>query len=78
MEGENTQVAQYMIMHQLSGYGSIITGSSVHIHGIERLWRDVFTECTSYYYALFYAFEDSGLLNHCVEMQIFLHCIMCF
>ena len=71
MGGENTLVAQYMVQHPLRGPGSMVTGRSVHNQCIERLWRDLFTECTSYYYALFYALEDSGLLNHCREADLF-------
>ena len=60
-----------MIQHHLRGPGSMITGRSVHNQRIKRLWRDVFTECTSYYYALFYILEDSGLLSHCKETDLF-------
>ncbi len=43
----------------------------MHNQRIERLWRDVFTECTSYYYTLFYALEDSGLLDHTNEADLY-------
>ena len=66
MGGENTLV-QFM----LHGPGCMITGRSVHNQRIERLWRDVFTQCTSYHYFLFYTLEDNGLLNHCSEADIF-------
>lgn len=71
MGGENTLVAQFMLHHPSRGPGCMITGRSVHNQRIERLWRDVFTQCTSYYYFLFYTLEDNGLLNHCSEADIF-------
>ena len=49
----------------------MITGQNVHNQRIERLWRDVFTECTSYFYTLFYALEESGLLDHNNEADVF-------
>ncbi len=71
MGGENSLVAQYMLNHHERGPGCMITGRSVHNQRIERLWRDVFTECTSYFYTLFYALEDSGLLDQTSEADVF-------
>ena len=44
----------------------MITGQNVHNQRIERLWRNVFAECT-----LFYALEESGLLDHNNEARCF-------
>ena len=30
---------------------------------IERLWRDLYSGCISFFYTLFYSFEDINLLN---------------
>ena len=61
--GENLLIGQYMIQQQGTDRNSIIMGCSVHNQRIERLWRDLFTGCISYFYYLFYGFESDGILD---------------
>ena len=74
-DGENSQVASFMLSHPLRGpgRGSFIAGRSVHNQCIERLWVDVFSGCTALYYQLFYHLEETGLLN--VDDAIHLFCL---
>lgn len=35
-----------------------------HNQRMERFWRDLFIECVSLFYHLFYHMEDAGILNN--------------
>ena len=69
--GENMLIGEYMLQTRGTGRHSIIMGHSVHNQRIERLWRDLFAGCISFFYYMFYQLERQGLLHPDNERDLF-------
>jgi hypothetical protein len=72
---ENLDVAMFMNLMRGTGRSSVIAGKSVHNQRIERMWRDVATQVTDYFYRTFYELEDEGTCDannelHLLALQI--------
>ena len=68
---ENVLVCEAMVEKQGEGRASFFAGPSTHNQRIERLWRDVFRVVGHYFYYIFYAMEDSGILNTTNPLHMF-------
>ena len=60
---ENVLVCDAMVEARGEGRESFIAGPSIRNQRIERLWREVFRCVCHLIYYVFYAMEDTGLLN---------------
>ncbi len=60
---ENVLVCEAMVNRHGEGRGSFVAGPSTRNQRIERLWREVFRCVCYFYYYLFYALEQSGMLD---------------
>lgn len=68
--GENVLVAQFILEHPKRGPDarSVIVGRSVHNQRIERLWRDLYSSCISFFY-LFFNFLKAIFLSCPTRLQ---------
>lgn len=78
--GENYGVCELMLRTRGVGRSSFMAGPSTRNVRIERLWRDVFYNCISIWYAFFVDLEHIGVLQLTNEhlfvlQQLFVPCI---
>ena len=69
--GENIRVWQYMISANHQDYIAVITGSSVHIERVERLWRDVHRCIASIFTTTFRSLESNEKLDALNEVDLY-------
>ena len=50
----------------------MLTGKSCHNQRIERLWKNVYDGMITYFYKLFYYFEDEGLLYMLDPVEVYI------
>ena len=74
---ENRLVAQHILEHRGTGWGSVVSGSSVHNQRIECLWIDLYDSVTKLFYRLFYYLEELDLLDRNNDIHIYaLHYVL--
>ena len=69
---ENVRVCDVMVEMRGNGRDSFIAGPSTRNQRIERLWRDVFRCVCHYFYYVFYAMEQCGLIDVDNKLHMFL------
>ena len=70
-QGENLQIAEYVLQVRGGISASVITDKNAYNQRIERLWRDVYEGVLTYFSDLFYFMEDEGILDPLSELQLY-------
>ena len=68
---ENFEVGRFMLQAIGLNRGSIITATSVHNQGIEKLWRDINRIMVSWFLNIFLYLENKNVLDTSNEMHLF-------
>lgn len=69
--GENIKIGEYMIYTRGLARGSILCGKSTHNQRIERQWRDMTKEVTTFYKNIFLRLQNTHLIDFSHEDALY-------
>ena len=73
---ESIEVSRFMLQSRGLNRGSHITGTSVHNHRMERLWRDVNRVIVSRFLNIFLFLEQRTILDTCSLVFLFIQAFL--